>query len=114
MPQGKEFRSRLMATNPVFNYLPEKDRYLLTVEPPKYRFNIIGTGMNGREHIWITMMEGRATVHGIYDPNPGSIESAKQTYAQYDPDGELVVYDSLEAACRAIFMNEDADEKTKK
>lgn len=99
MPPGKEFRSRLMATNPVFNYLPDGDRYLLTVEPPSHRFNIIGTGINGCEHIRITMMEGRATVHGVYDPNPGSLEKAKQIYANFAPADDLVIYDSLEAAC---------------
>jgi predicted dehydrogenase len=99
MPKGKEFRSKIFSRNPRFNYLPDSDRYLFAVEPPKFRFNVIGVGINGREHIHITMLEGRATIHGVYDPNPGSIKSAKQVYAQYDPEGSLVVYDSLEAAC---------------
>jgi len=99
MPTGKEFRSKIFSRNPRFNYLPDSDRYLFAVEPPKYKFNVIGAGINGREHIHITLLEGRATVHGVYDPNPGSVTSAKQVYAQYAPEGSLVVYDSLEAAC---------------
>ena len=99
MQSGKEFRSRIIALNPRFNYLSEKDRYLQAIEQPKYRFNVIGTGINGREHIKITLLEGRATIHGIYDPHPGSIESAKQMYAQYAGQADLIIYDSLEAAC---------------
>jgi len=42
---------------------------------------------------------GRATIHGIFDPNPGSITKAKESFAPFAPGQELVVYDSLEAAC---------------
>ncbi len=84
--------------NPRFNYIPQEDRYY-TSAPPKYKFNVIGTGANGSEHIRVTMMEGRAYIHGVYDPNPGSITKAKETYQQFAPGMELVVYDSLEAAC---------------
>lgn len=99
MSQNKEFRSKTYTRNPRFNYLPAEDRYLLKIEPPKYRFNVIGTGLIGREHINVTMLEGRATIHGVFDPNPPSIEAARQVYAQYGSPDELVVYDSLEAAC---------------
>ena len=47
----------------------------------------------------MTLLEGRATIHGIYDPSPYSVEAAKRVYAQFVPGGNLVVYDSLEAAC---------------
>lgn len=83
-----------------FRYLSDGDRYVFARQEPKIRFNVIGTGMNGREHIRVTLLEGRATVHGVYDPDPLSIEGAKEAYAQFAPQGSLVNYDSLEEACR--------------
>ena len=73
MAKGKEFRPGIYSKNPRFNYLPDSDRYLSAQEPPRYRFNIIGVGTNGQEHLRVTLLEGRATIHGVYDPNPGSI-----------------------------------------
>jgi predicted dehydrogenase len=60
---------------------------------------VIGTGFVGCEHIKVTLLEGRATINGILDPNPRSIASANQIYAQLSPHDSLVVYDSLEKAC---------------
>jgi predicted dehydrogenase len=85
--------------NPRFRYIPQEDRYLFTSEPPKYTFNVIGTGSNGCEHIRVTLMEGRGSIHGVFDPNPGSIGLARDTFEKFSPGQELVVYDSLEAAC---------------
>ncbi len=99
MKKGKELRSRFFARDPRFNYLPDSDRYLFSIDKPKYRFNVIGTGSNGQEHIRVTLLEGRATIHGIFDPNQPSIERAKQVYSQYVPQDSLIVYDSLEEAC---------------
>jgi predicted dehydrogenase len=99
MKKGKEFRSKYLALGPDFNYLSDSDRYLFDVGMPKYKFNVIGTGVNGQEHIRITLLEGRATIHGVFDPNPGSVEGAQRAYSQFSPQGSLVVYDSLEAAC---------------
>lgn len=98
MRQGKELRSRFFARSRHFDYIPESDKYLFATEAPKYKFNIIGTGANGLEHVRVTTFEGRAAVHGIFDPNPGSIKSAQEAYAQLEPEGSLVVYDSLEEA----------------
>ena len=99
MTRGKEVRSRFLAMNPAFNYLPDHDRYLFKIDPPKYRFNVIGSGINGQEHMRITMLEGRGTIHGVFDPNPRSVFMAQKTYQHIVQEGELVVYDSLEAAC---------------
>lgn len=85
--------------NPRFGYIPDKDRYMFAKSQPKYKFNVIGSGANGCEHIRVTHIEGRAEIHGVYDPNPGSIGLAKKTFEQVAPGQELVVYDSLEAAC---------------
>jgi len=89
---------QLIGKNPRFGYIPQGDRHF-TSAPPKYKFNVIGTGANGSEHIRVTMMEGRAAIHGIFDPNPGSVTKAQGTFQQFAPGKELVVYDSLEAAC---------------
>lgn len=86
------------------DYLPSQDRYLSAAPTPRYKFNIIGTGIIGQEHIRVTLMEGRATVHGIFDPNPSSRASAQQTFSQHarirpKNNVSLVEYDSLGAAC---------------
>ncbi len=97
--RGKEFRSNFLSRNPAFNYLPEGDRYLLAIDIPKYKFNVIGTGIMGQEHMRITESEGRGTIHGIYDTNPLSIEHAKSMFSLSAPGKNLTVYDSLEEAC---------------
>lgn len=99
MKKGKELRSRAMSLSPRFAYLPAKDRYLLAQEPPRYRFNVIGAGINGQEHIAVTYLEGRAIIHGVYDPNPLSVQSARQVNGRFSPSTDLVIYDSLAAAC---------------
>ena len=38
-------------------------------------------GLNGREHIRVTLLEGRAAIHGVYDPNPGSVAARKRNNA---------------------------------
>ena len=99
MVKGKELKARLLGRDPRFKYIPQKDHYLFPLDDPKYKFNVIGTGVNGTEHIQVTMMEGRATIHGIFDPNPGSIGIAQATFKQFEPEKDLVIYESLEAAC---------------
>ncbi|MEM8857259.1 MAG: Gfo/Idh/MocA family oxidoreductase [Chloroflexota bacterium] len=98
MSKGKMISSRVYQGNPAFNYLPEGDKYFLASEKPKYKFNVIGTGIMGQEHIRVTMLEGRATINGVFDPNEGSVAGAKAQFAQYSND-ELKVHQSLEAAC---------------
>jgi predicted dehydrogenase len=100
MPIGKEFRNAVFARSPVFAYIPAEDRYLFAPGEERHRFNVIGTGVNGQEHIRVTGMEGRAVIHGVYDPNPLSVAGAQGMHAQFRPGGnKLVVYDSLEACC---------------
>jgi myo-inositol 2-dehydrogenase/D-chiro-inositol 1-dehydrogenase len=98
MTQRKEISSRALARDAQFNYLPDSDRYLLANPTPEFKLNVIGTGINGQEHIRVTHLEGRATIHGIYDPNPRSVEGAKVAQSQYT-SSPLVIYESLEAAC---------------
>jgi len=98
MTTNNEYRGKALSRNSRFNYLPDKDRYLVAPTKPKYRFNIIGSGIFGQEHIHATHLEGRATIHGVYDTNPRSIAFAKAVHSRWS-DTELVIYDSLEAAC---------------
>lgn len=98
MKQGKELRTKALVNSPRFNYLPDEDRYLVAKTQAEYKFNVIGAGINGQEHINITYLEGRAMIHGVYDPNPRSVMVAQEIQTQWGQP-ELIVYDSLEAAC---------------
>ncbi len=96
----KEQRTKAFTLDPQFSYLPDGDRYLMTTGTPRYKFNVIGTGVNGQEHIRVTHLEGRATIHGVYDPNPRSVDGAQTMHTHYAPGAPpLVVYDLLAAAC---------------
>lgn len=99
MPKGKELKPKAFSLNPNFSYIPAEDRFLFAIDPPRYKFNVIGTGVNGCEHIRVTLLEGRATIRGIYDPNPGSVALAQATFQRFRPGQTLQVFDSLEAAC---------------
>lgn len=96
---GKELKSRAMALNQHFAYVPEQDRYILSKGKPNYKFNVIGTGVNGQEHIRVTELEGRASIYGVYDPNQGSVDAAQAEYARFATGRSLHVYSSLETAC---------------
>jgi len=98
--KGKEFKSNFWARNPLFDYVPPEDKYLFALEEPTYKLNIIGCGIMGQEHLRMTIFEGRGTVHGVYDTNPLSVEKTKMAFGALCPGKELVVYDSLEAACK--------------
>lgn len=82
-----------------FDYLPEGDRYLTADKTPKLKFNLIGTGNIGQEHMKVTLMEGRATINGMYDPNRQSIEQAKNVFTNELNAGSIKIFDSLEKAC---------------
>lgn len=96
---GKEYQGSFVSVKPRFAYLEEQDRFLSAPRKPKYKFNIIGTGIMGQEHMRVTMLEGRGTIHGIYDKSPRSMEKAKEMFASLYPSIPLVEYDSLAKAC---------------
>ncbi|RSL33511.1 gfo/Idh/MocA family oxidoreductase [Salibacterium salarium] len=81
-------------------HLAEKDKYLFSTPQAKYKFNVIGAGMIGQEHIKVTMLEGRATINGIFDLDENSLNNTKQMFQQEFPDYDLKVYDTLENACQ--------------
>ncbi len=80
-------------------HLPKKDRYIAAGHEPSLTFNIIGLGINGQEHLRNTFYEARATVKGVYDIEPLSIQAAKRVFAEVAPNRELVVYDTLQECC---------------
>ena len=92
-------KNKLLINNPRFSYLKEEDRYLTQADEVEFQFNVIGAGIMGCEHIAVTMLEGRAGIHGVYDPNPGSIALAEKALKSSNPNLSLTVYDSLEEAC---------------
>lgn len=99
MPKGKEFWSRDFAARYGHTSLvADDDKYLFAAEPPRYRFNVIGAGTMGQEHIRVTLFEGRATIHGVYDPEPLSVDNAKTAAACFSKE-PLKVYESLDEAC---------------
>ena len=99
MPKDKEFWSREFARRYGHaDMVSDEDKYLCAAETPRYRFNCIGTGTMGQEHIRVTHFEGRATINGVYDPEQLSIDNAKAAHAEYC-DEPLTVYSSVEEAC---------------
>ncbi len=95
----KQFESNFTASIPRFGYLPDEDRYLLKPEVAQYRFNIIGAGIMGQEHMEVTLREGRGTIHGVFDTNASSVKQFKHLFSRFSRDTDLVEYDSLVAAC---------------
>lgn len=99
MTEQHRFNRAALAMDPAFRYLAEADRYLTARPEPAYRFNVIGAGINGQEHIRVTLLEGRATIHGVYDPNRRSVQAAQAEAARWQPGLELIAYDHLRDAC---------------
>lgn len=95
MQKGRELHTREFAHRGAL--IDDKYKYMYAKEAPKYRFNVIGAGTMGLEHIRVTMMEGRATINGIYDPEPRSIDNAKEAFAQFSHE-PLKIYSSAQAA----------------
>lgn len=99
MKKGKEVNRVVYSNFLNVDYLPSEDLYVYKRETAKHKFNLIGSGMIGQEHMRVTMLEGRGTIHGIYDPSDYSIKQAKKMFSELYPEIELKVYDSLTAAC---------------
>lgn len=95
----KEFMSSTFSKNPLFDYMPEDDKYLFKRTQPKYKFVVIGAGMIGLEHIKCTLLEGRAEIIGLYDVSQLSIEKTLAACAELMPGKQLKVYNDLDGAC---------------
>lgn len=104
MVTKKELRLRHMERARFFDFVRAEDRYLFASGKPRYRFNVIGTGTIGQEHMRVTELEGRAMINGLYDTQTSSLQVAQEIFREH-ADHKLKVYDSLEAAC----MDTDVD-----
>lgn len=91
-------RLRPFERSPSIDYIRREDRHIFKRPDAAFRFNIVGTGMIGQEHMRVTELEGRACIHGIYDRQAESVQVAQREFAAYC-DRDLVVHSSLEAAC---------------
>ena len=91
--------SRVFRQRGAFAYLEERDRFLTGAEPPQLSFGFIGCGMMGLEHIRNTMLVGRASVGGVFDPAEKSVRHALETVEKYSSGTAPKVYGSLKEAC---------------
>ncbi len=83
-------------------HVGEEDHYLYHQVTPTHRYAIIGVGTNGKEHMRVATLLGRAKICGIYDPHERSLNVAESEFSKISSE-KLIRYPSLEAAC------EDAD-----
>lgn len=100
MTETKKPRLRFFEESPSQRHIEAKDRYLYKRPEPRHRVNVIGTGTIGMEHMRVAALLGRFRIHGIFDPHPASVATAREEYGKLSDDA-LVVYDSLESACNA-------------
>ena len=91
-------RLRMFEGSPGQRHVTEGDRYLYAQEPPKFKLVIIGTGTIGQEHMRVAAMLGRARVHGIFDTQIHSLDSAEENFKKFSRD-TLVRYPDLHSAC---------------
>ena len=54
--------SRMFRRGRALGYLEEHDRHLTAKHDPQFSFGFIGCGMMGQEHIYNTLLLGRARV----------------------------------------------------
>lgn len=97
MSSRKEQRLRFFEQSASQAHIADADRYLYQRKPPHLKFAFIGTGTMGVEHIRVTCLEERATVHGIFDPEPASIAMAQAELARLGST-EARVYNTLDEA----------------
>ncbi len=91
-------RLRMFESSPGQRHVTEGDRYLYAQEAPRHNLVIIGTGTIGQEHMRVAAMLGRARVHGIFDTQAHSLDSAEENFKKFSTD-TLVRYSDLHSAC---------------
>lgn len=90
-------RLRRFEDAPGQRHIPSADRYLYRAPAPEFRLNVIGTGTIGQEHMRVASLLGRATIHGIFDPSPLSMQIASDEFEKYS-NTSLRLYTSAEDA----------------
>ena len=89
-------RTRAFDQAKAFDYLGDRDRFLIRGGDADLRFAFIGCGIMGQEHMYNTLLEGRATVAGIFDPHQPSVDHAMNSLSKRGVHPR--VYASLEEA----------------
>ena len=79
-------------------HVSEDDRYLYRRKEPRFRLVIIGTGTMGQEHMRVAALLGRARIHGIYDTQSLSMDTAEANFLSLQSQ-PLVRYNDLSSAC---------------
>ena len=79
-------------------HITDADKYLYKSPAPTHALAIIGTGTIGQEHMYVATLLGRTRVHGIYDSQPQSMDSAEKNFKTYS-NHSLIRYADLGAAC---------------
>lgn len=79
-------------------HVSEDDRYLYRREEPRFCLVIIGTGTMGQEHMRVAALLGRARIHGIYDTQSLSMDTAEANFLSLQSQ-PLVRYNDLSSAC---------------
>lgn len=98
MSEREPIRVRHFEDLRALDFLGPEDRHLFKKPNPEFKFAVIGTGTIGQEHMYVTELEGRASIHGIYDAAPRSIEVAQQGFARYS-ERPLKLYGSIDELC---------------
>lgn len=93
-----KMRLRGFENAPSQRHVRDADRYLYRQPPPDFRLVVIGTGTMGQEHMRVAALLGRATIHGIFDTEPHSMDVAEANFRPLQSQA-LVRYDDLESAC---------------
>ena len=93
-----KMRLRGFENAPGQRHVSDEDRYLYRREEPKHRLVVIGTGTMGQEHMRVVALLGRASIHGIYDSQPLSMDMAEANFRPLQSE-PLVRYDDLASAC---------------
>ena len=93
-----KMRLRGFENAPGQRHVSDEDRYLYRREEPKHRLVVIGTGTMGQEHMRVAALLGRASIHGIYDSQPLSMDMAEANFRPLQSE-PLVRYDDLVSAC---------------
>ncbi len=79
-------------------HITDADQYLYKSPKPTHALAVIGTGTIGQEHMYVATLLGRARVHGIYDSQSQSMDSAEKNFKDYS-EQPLIRYADLASAC---------------
>ncbi|MEO0997308.1 MAG: Gfo/Idh/MocA family oxidoreductase [Pseudomonadota bacterium] len=98
MEQPEKPRLRYFANSPGQRHIAAADHYLYRAPEPRYRFNVIGTGTIGQEHMRVAALHGLARIHGVFDTQALSGDVAIEQYRALTGQAPRR-HESLKSAC---------------